>query len=99
MDTEENSDNEVIVNYRSINCRKARDARTIKKNKKISEQNEEKAYNEIYGNLKLERKKQMKLLELAQMSKEVDDIKKQLTKITVIKPIEPQVVKHRSFFN
>jgi predicted CopG family antitoxin len=67
------------ANYRSLNCQKARTARTIKKNEKLLKDNEEKAYSEVYSNLKKERKKQIKLLELATMSKEIEDIKQQLS--------------------
>jgi predicted CopG family antitoxin len=75
-----NENNEDMqANYRSLNCQKARTARTIKKNEKLLKDNEEKAYSEVYSNLKKERKKQIKLLELATMSKEIEDIKQQLS--------------------
>lgn len=105
QDNEEYSDNEnnesIEANYRSINCHKARAARTIKKNEKLLKHNEEKAYAEVYSNLKKEKKKQIKLLELATMSKEIEDIKHQLSKYTLVKPVEPPQMKqpNRNFFN
>jgi glycyl-tRNA synthetase beta subunit len=90
------------ANYRSLNCQKARTARTIKKNEKLLKDNEEKAYFEVYSNLKKEKKKQIKLLELATMSKEIEDIKHQLSKYTPVKATEPPPMKqtyNRNFFN
>lgn len=90
----------VKINYRSLNCAKARAERTKKKNEKLLNYNEEKAYSEVYSNLKKEKRKNIKLLQLAQMSKEVDDIKQQLSKYEVKPTVQPmQTMNQQSFFN
>lgn len=99
LDEEINENNEVLPNYRAINCLKARAARTKLKTEKLLRQAEDDSYNEIYSNLKKERKKQMKLLQLSEMTQEISDIKNKLSKyIPEVKIVETPSIKYRGFF-
>lgn len=83
-DMEDNEEKQ--FNFRALNCIKAREQRSKIKADRLLKEADEKAYIEVYSNLKKEKKKQLKLLELAQMNDEINKIKNNLLKYTSIQP-------------
>ena len=57
------SEEEVVVNYRALNCAKARLKRIQLKNERIANEQEDKVFDDILLNLRKEKVKQKKLLE------------------------------------
>ena len=73
-----NIEEEIVVNWRAVNCAKARLKRVQLKNERLSNEAENKVFDDILLNLRKEKAKQKKLLEIKRIQDEVNKIKQQI---------------------
>lgn len=82
------TEQEVVVNWRAVNCAKARLKRVQLKNERLTDEAENKVFDDILLNLRKEKVKQKKLLEIKRIQDEVNKIKQQIIEQQTT-PIQP----------